>query len=319
MADEILSELSNIQDGEYITAEHIHKIADSIIELQENSGEGGGEGGTTDYSALTNKPKINGVTLVGSNNSGNNTLQSLGIQPTLVGEGTGQNIKQIGGNNLLGSGNITFKTIGGTTIFGTGDIPVAISSVIVNMIEGEEDASGSLVNGVLTLNIPIVTPDVTYDDLNNIPMIDEHYLMGGNQTAVSLGLQPLLIGTETAGQNIKTVGGVSLLGTGNIPVGSSPTPETITDSAPTIATFVGNKIYTCSSNITSLTITAFGDTSQESLLYFTTASTFSGVTFPSDAKFIIEAPTFNVGQSYVVSVQNNTVVVGEVTLANQQS
>ena len=37
---------------------------------------GGGSGGTTDYSALTNKPSINNVTL-----SGNKTISDLGLQP----------------------------------------------------------------------------------------------------------------------------------------------------------------------------------------------------------------------------------------------
>ena len=38
--------------------------------------ESGGSGGTSDYSDLTNKPQINGVTL-----SGNKSLADLGIQP----------------------------------------------------------------------------------------------------------------------------------------------------------------------------------------------------------------------------------------------
>ena len=43
-----------------------------------NGGSGGG--GTSDYSDLNNKPQINGTTLV----SGNNTLATLGIQPTIT-------------------------------------------------------------------------------------------------------------------------------------------------------------------------------------------------------------------------------------------
>lgn len=35
---------------------------------------GGGSGGTTNYTSLTNKPKINGVTL-----EGNKTLEDIGI------------------------------------------------------------------------------------------------------------------------------------------------------------------------------------------------------------------------------------------------
>lgn len=44
------------------------------------NGGGGGSGGTTNYNALNNKPKINGVTL-----TGDKTLQELGID-TLTAE-----------------------------------------------------------------------------------------------------------------------------------------------------------------------------------------------------------------------------------------
>ena len=113
------------------------------IEIQ----TGGGGGGTTDYTDLTNKPSINGVVL-----SGNKTTSQLGInipartsdltndsgfltsetepafnssvaknitnaditnwnskQDTLV---SGTNIKTINGNNLLGSGNINIDGSG---------------------------------------------------------------------------------------------------------------------------------------------------------------------------------------------------------------
>ena len=47
-----------------------------LIELKEaiEAGGGGGGGGTTNYNALSNKPKINNVEL-----SGNKSLKSLGI------------------------------------------------------------------------------------------------------------------------------------------------------------------------------------------------------------------------------------------------
>lgn len=45
-----------------------------VVELTVSTG--GGEGGTTDYTPLTNKPKINNVEL-----NGNKTLEDLGIQP----------------------------------------------------------------------------------------------------------------------------------------------------------------------------------------------------------------------------------------------
>lgn len=61
-----------------------------------------GGGGTSDYTQLTNKPKINGVEL-----SGNKTSALLGLQSELM---SGTNIKTVNGESLLGSGNI--KTLG---------------------------------------------------------------------------------------------------------------------------------------------------------------------------------------------------------------
>lgn len=66
-----------------------------------------GSSGTTDYSELTNKPKINNVEL-----SGNKTSTDLGLQSTLV---SGTNIKTINNTSLLGSGNITIS--GGNTYY----------------------------------------------------------------------------------------------------------------------------------------------------------------------------------------------------------
>ena len=49
--------------------------------LQEVSGGGGGGGGTDNYNALSNKPKINNVTL-----SSNKTSSDLGLQPAITNE-----------------------------------------------------------------------------------------------------------------------------------------------------------------------------------------------------------------------------------------
>lgn len=60
--------------------------------------QGGGGGGTDDYTDFINKPKINSVTL-----SGNKTSSQLGLQDALV---SGTNIKTVNNNSLLGSGNV---------------------------------------------------------------------------------------------------------------------------------------------------------------------------------------------------------------------
>lgn len=65
---------STTQDQFYY--EVFSQIADLRSRIE--SGEGGGGGGTSDYSQLSNKPSINGVTL-----SGNQTSADLNLQPTI--------------------------------------------------------------------------------------------------------------------------------------------------------------------------------------------------------------------------------------------
>lgn len=72
----------------------------------------GGGGGTSDYTALSNKPQINSTTL-----SGNKSSSDLGLQDALV---SGTNIKTINSTSILGSGDIvtpnsTFIATYGTT------------------------------------------------------------------------------------------------------------------------------------------------------------------------------------------------------------
>lgn len=73
----------------------------SVLDLLPQS-SGGGGGGTDSYSDLTNKPKINSVTL-----SGNKSSSDLGLQAALV---SGTNIKTINSTSLLGSGDITITS-----------------------------------------------------------------------------------------------------------------------------------------------------------------------------------------------------------------
>lgn len=95
---------------EKLTAGANITIVDNVI----SSTGGGGEGGTTDYTALTNKPKINGVELLG-----NKTSADLGIQ-TLV-----------AGANITIVDNVISSTGGGTAnILVFENITVATSSWI---------------------------------------------------------------------------------------------------------------------------------------------------------------------------------------------
>lgn len=98
---------------------------------------------------------------------------------------------------------------------------------------------------------------------------------------------------------------------GNEGGGNTPDSILVTDTTYTIDTLSGNKIYTFSNPLSSLTITAYGDTTLETVLYFTAGTGFN-FSVPSDSSYIIEVPVFNEGMSYVVSIQNKTIVMGEI-------
>ncbi len=66
-----------ISDNVFVTEDGSNEVSvtDELIRLEAKINNGGGTGGATDYNALSNKPKVNNVTL-----SGNKTLDELGIQ-----------------------------------------------------------------------------------------------------------------------------------------------------------------------------------------------------------------------------------------------
>ena len=75
-ADDIINLQNNKQDV-LISGENIKTINNESILGSGNIEIGGGSGGTSNYNALTNKPKINNVEL-----KGNKSLNDLGIQPS---------------------------------------------------------------------------------------------------------------------------------------------------------------------------------------------------------------------------------------------
>lgn len=98
----------------------------SVLDLLPAS-SGGGTGGTDNYSDLTNKPKINNVTL-----SGNKTSSDLSLQDKLV---SGTNIKTINSTSLLDSGNIDLVgdvQVNGTSVVSSGvaNIPKTATNVL---------------------------------------------------------------------------------------------------------------------------------------------------------------------------------------------
>lgn len=115
---------------------------------------GGGSGGTDDYTDLTNKPKINSVTL-----SGNKSSSALGLQDELV---SGTNIKTINSTSLLGEGNIDLVSdvqVNGTSVVSSGvaNIPIATNSSLGVVIpkNGLEITSAGNLNTVKANNSQI--------------------------------------------------------------------------------------------------------------------------------------------------------------------
>ena len=99
----------------------------AVLPLIPSAGGGGGGGGdSVSYTTqVTNKPKLNNVTI-----NGNKVSSDYGLQDALV---SGTNIKTINSTSLLGSGDITITSdvtdvqINGTSVTtsGVANIPVA--------------------------------------------------------------------------------------------------------------------------------------------------------------------------------------------------
>lgn len=144
------------------------------------------------------------------------TGATTGLQETLV---SGENIKTINGNSVLGSGNLVIA--GGQAVSGGDYIEVteqgvinvtgitsypgysAISGDVKSQIEGYDYATES--------QIPDVSEFVTSGDVQS--QIEGYdYATKGDVTAATSGCQETLV----SGENIKTVNGNSILGSGNL-------------------------------------------------------------------------------------------------------
>lgn len=89
------------------------------------------------------------------------------------------------------------------------------------------------------------------------------------------------------------------------------TEVTSAATAYTIASLTGGNFYKLGT-LTSLTITALGDTSShEAIIHFNTGATFTN-SFPAGLKYINETPTFEANSEYFISVLMGVAVVGKV-------
>ena len=185
-----------------------------------------GSGGGTDYNNLANKPKINGVNLIGNKNGNDLQLANLSdLENKQDKLESGINIKTINNQSLLEFGNlelqnklesgVTIKTINNQSILGSGNIDI------------QGGGSGGTSN---------------YNELSNKPKINNTELVG-NKSSSDLKLQDKL----ESGINIKTINNQSILGSGNINIqgggGSGTSDYKELDNKPKInnTELVGNK------------------------------------------------------------------------------
>lgn len=115
----------------------------------------------------------------------------------------------------------------------------------------------------------------------------------------------------------KTVGGQSILGSGNIPVSggsSSPTPVSHSETTLTIPTLDGGTIHTCANPLTSLTVSALGQNQTlESIILFQTDENWNGLTLPSEVRYAPMRPILSQATRYLLSLQNGIAVISPVT------
>lgn len=112
--------------------------------------------------------------------------------------------------------------------------------------------------------------------------------------------------TLISGSNIKTINGVSMLGSGNINVNAKPLISTSDSNIDLLP----NVYYRKTNQSSSITITLVAETDltilNEYLIEFTTASTGTTVSLPSSIKWANgENPTFDNNTTYQISIVNN--------------
>ena len=142
---------------------------------------------------------------------------------------------------------------------------------------------------------------VTETELNAKGYLTSHQDISGKQD------------TLTSGTNIKTINGISVLGSGNMVVGHK-TLQTTTSTSMTLTPNVYHR--NTSTTLSSLTIT-LGSISDNTILNeyfveFTTRSSGTTVNLPSGIKWANgETPTFEASTTYQISIINNLGVVAK--------
>ena len=205
------------------------KVGDGVTPYSSLTPIAGGGGGTSDYSQLSNKPKINGTTL-----SGDQSASDLGLQDALV---SGTNIKTIDGNSILGSGDLELSTY---ITFSNSWPTNSTTKVFCDAIAADSNAvAGKAYLGEVTINdLPagignaeivaeimdgttaadkVIKLTLTSGNVSPYMWVYTYWNNGSNVSGWQTWQEPLVSGT-----NIKTINSNSILGSGNITIDSLP-------------------------------------------------------------------------------------------------
>lgn len=181
----IKSELTNIKNIIPSNANSENKLA-TLADIP--SGGSGNEGGTTNYSELTNKPQIAGVTL-----SGNKSLADLGIQGAEEGKGLSTNDFSNEDKSKLDN----LSNYDDTSLKGR-------MSNIENKIPSKASSSNKLATMADIPSVPEIPEVITdYSDLNNKPQIGG-VTLDGNKNLADLGIQAIEEGKGLSTEDFTT-------------------------------------------------------------------------------------------------------------------
>ena len=187
-----------------------------------------------------------------------NGLQSK--QATLV---TGSNIKTVGGESLLipdggTDTDVTLKTVGGQNIVGTGDIPIpaipTFKTINGASITGSGDIAVAAPQTFKTVGGTVITGagDIPLPTVPTFKTVNGASITGSGDIAVA------------APQTFKTVGGTVITGAGDIPLPTVPTFKTVNGASITgsgdIVTGTGDVTLNGVQTLTNKTITGLIET-----------------------------------------------------------
>lgn len=207
VGNKTLEELNIQEKGDYLTSEIdplFSKSPSASITNQDIANWNNKSEFSGNYDDLNGKPTIPTKTSELINDSGyiNEHQDITGKQDVLV---SGETIKTINNQSLLGSGNITITSESGTTDYDALDNRPSVNNVVLS---GNKtlDELGIQAKGNYLTEIP--SEYVTDKELNEKGYITEHQDLNH--------LQEKLV----SGENIKTINGKSILGSGNITIES---------------------------------------------------------------------------------------------------